>query len=122
MNEKELELIEKLSDALGASSKNTVEEFTKNILVESLAWMVFGIILLWVAFQVITIPAPEVHHIIQWDGSDYDELTTKTLTTWLWVIRSIVGLIGSLMVAGNVADVIYPRACGISRLLTEIRG
>ena len=122
MNDNELKLIEKLSEVVGSTTGDTVCEYTKNIKITCAVWIVFGLTLLVVAVFLIPIPNPEIQHHVQWDGSYYDEITTKSLTTWLWVIRSIVGVIGALMVANNVPDFISPKAVGISRLLTEIRG
>lgn len=105
LNDKELELIERLASTIGQSSGEVVTAYAWWHATDSIAWILGAIALLVMLFR--WKPDIESH---AW------EMINPV------IVKAIAITICVFIVAGNVATVANPKARAINQLINDIRG
>jgi len=103
------EVIEKLAEVLGESGSTAVVHYSDWFVVNSLTWIMIGIILIVLSF-LIKIPMT---------GDEYYDLDRRTGQA---AARVLCWVIGSLMVGCNIPDLFAPEAASVHQLIQDIRG
>lgn len=103
MNDQELAVVNRILDALSSGSANIVASYTTWMIAAAVAWIVVGVILLFMA-------AYMFRHADK-------ESPLLSLS-----ISLALGFFGLLFIATNVPDLVSPQAMATHQLIKDIRG
>ena len=102
-DEKEIQLIEKLAEAVGKSS-----EFILGAYAQHAMWGAAGSIVLGVFVCIFAMKVP----LDKIDGAD---------KICVMALRSIILFFGMLIIVGNIPDLIAPEAAAIHKVITDLK-
>lgn len=109
MNDKTVDLINKLAAVLGNSAQGIVDAYTWYFIATSIVWLIFGLVLLAVAIG---------FNKTMRKQENYKDDTNLQMVAWVPAL--ILGFVGLLVVFDNLADLSAPRAAAIHQLLKDI--
>jgi presenilin-like A22 family membrane protease len=112
MNDKELELVSKLSEVVAGSTGQVLDAYTWYYITASIVWLAFGIAALWGAY------ALRKHSAKAFE----DETDGPAYVFGAWIVPAVLVLIAALTIASNLSDLTAPRAMAIHQLMQDIRG
>lgn len=105
MNEKELELAERLIGTLGENAGATIDAYVVWFVVSSLGWVAFGAAFCFVAYRVMKMKPGK--------NGDISPVAYQ-------IFAAVLAIIGSIVVMSNLPDLAAPRAMAIHQLLKDI--
>ena len=101
MKTEALDILNRLSEILGTSGEYIISEYVYWYMASSLSFIALGVSIIWV---IIKTELPE-----HWDVHPL-------------IVKGVLLLIGGVLIACNLADLLAPEAVSIHRLLLDVRG